>query len=189
MHACCSDLPCRVSPQTLCGSGTYAPSTSSACSPCPFGTYNSLVGVAECVVCPPTAPFSLMGSKGPGACMCPSGHACAGDRAPILCGTGTYAPAGSGVCSPCPAFTVSPAGADSCVPECPGFADFTMQGMYVDHTPSTSCERCMRPRVGVLFPGEIRFNPSMSQSMCTAGLRLTSKMLFGTLLQWSRFHP
>ena len=117
----------------LCPAGRFASEGVALCTPCPFGTYASVAGSAGCTHCPTALPFSMMGCTSPVSCMCPAGHSCSGTpgSVPVTCMEGTFSLAGSAECKPCPRFTVSPARADACLPECPTRVGLAFGGMYV----------------------------------------------------------
>lgn len=87
------------------------------CTDCPAGTYRS--SFTECKACP----AGQTSAAGSASCVnCVAGQYLLGGEC-RNCAPGTYSSAVGTPCAPCPANTVSPAGATQCLASCPGGYD------------------------------------------------------------------
>ena len=111
-------------PARPCEAGTYAPAGSKRCLPCPDNTYTPEEKAAKCTPCPKNAKCYLNrfkcnegyyknSDKAKSCKECSAGYMCNGTSR-FKCPAGTYASAGSFVCTSCSGDTYSSAGASKC---------------------------------------------------------------------------
>ena len=131
---------------SACPAGTTSAagaSSSSACTPCPAGTYGSeydlydMQGIPICVACPasyytsttgrtsctacPAGTYSsTTGGNGIASCLtCPTGSYCASGGQPVVCPIGKYSTAGASICTNCAAGSFANVTALSACYPCP----------------------------------------------------------------------
>lgn len=91
-----------------CPAGTFGDGGDTACAPCAAGTYSTAIGIATCTACGPGTYSSASGLQTPISCTaCPPGKSSPKGSTNVTacdntCGFGYY---GSGSCTPCPAGT------------------------------------------------------------------------------------
>jgi len=93
-----------------CPAGFFCPNGTSLETPCPGGTFSSVVGASASHVCGPCPPGSVCFPGIPTASPCPRGHFCPGLSVITPCPSATYNPDQSSTseaaCRPCPAGTL-----------------------------------------------------------------------------------
>jgi hypothetical protein len=137
-----------------CPPGHTALAGSDRCSPCLEGLYET--GLRRCLACPRGTYTDIVGQT---ACIpCPAGTAhntvaAATVNACLACEAGTFAPAGSTVCTPClPGSFTNTTGQADCMLAPPGTfirgnGSTTLEacgpGFYTDQLGATRCEACV----------------------------------------------